>query len=50
MNETLNKFLLAEDKFMPKMHLRQPVFIHSTYGPFPKSKERIQKFKETGHS
>ena len=26
MNETLNKFLLAGDKFMPEMHLRQPRF------------------------
>ena len=26
MNESLNKFLLAEDKFMPEMHLKQPGF------------------------
>ena len=26
MNEILNKFLLAEDKFMPEMHLKQPGF------------------------
>ena len=24
MNEIINKFLLAGDKFMPEMHLRQP--------------------------
>ena len=24
MNEMVNKFLLGGDKFMPKMHLRQP--------------------------
>ena len=24
MNKTANKFLLAGDKFMPEMHLRQP--------------------------
>ena len=24
MNEIVNKFLLAGDKFMPEMHLRQP--------------------------
>ena len=24
MNEIVNKFLSAEDKFMPEMHLRQP--------------------------
>ena len=42
--------LLAGDKFMPEMHLRQPRFICSAYGPFNKSKERILKFKETGDS
>ena len=26
MNEIVNKFLLAGDKFMPEMHLRQPGF------------------------
>ena len=32
------------------MHVRQPGFIYSACGPFTKNKERIQKFKETGHS
>ena len=48
MNDIINKFLLAGDKFMPEMHLRQP---HSTYSAcvsFTKNKERTQKFKETG--
>ena len=48
MNEIVNKFLLAGDKFMPEIHLKQPEFTYSVYGPFTKSKERIQKFKETG--
>ena len=48
MNEIVNKFLLAGDKFMPEMHLRQPQFVHSACGQFTKNKERIQKFKETG--
>ena len=48
MNEIINKFLLAGDKFMPKMHLKQPGFTYSSCGPFTKNKERIQKFKETG--
>ena len=26
MNEIVNKFLLAGDKFMPEMHLKQPGF------------------------
>ena len=48
LNETVNKFLLAGDKFMPEMHLKQPGFTYSACGPFTKNKERIQKFKETG--
>ena len=47
MNEIVNKFLLAGDKFMPEMHLKQPRFTYSACGPFTKNKERIQKFKET---
>ena len=48
MNEVVNKFLLAGDKFMSEMHLKQPGFTYSACGPFTKNKERIQKFKETG--
>ena len=48
MNEIVNKFLLAGDKFMPEMHLKQPGFTYSACGPFTKNKERNQKFKETG--
>ena len=48
MNEIVNKFSLAGDKFMPEMHLKQPGFTYSDYGPFTKNKERIQKFKKTG--
>ena len=48
MNNIINKFLLAGDKFMPKMHLRQPQFTYSACGSFTKHKQRIQKFKETG--
>ena len=50
MNKIVNKFLLAGDLFMPEMHLRQPEFTYSAYGPFTKNKERIQKFKETGNT
>ena len=46
----INKFLLAGEKFMPEMHLKQPQFTYSAYGPFTKSKEIIQKFQETGDS
>ena len=48
MNESLNRFLLVGDNFMPEMHLRQPGFAYSACGPFTTNKERIQKFKETG--
>ena len=48
MNEIVNKILLAEEKFMPEKHLRQPGFTCSACGPFTQKKERIQKFKETG--
>ena len=50
MHETVKKFLLAGDKFMPEMHLRQPGFTYSACGPFTENKERIQKFKERGDS
>ena len=48
MNNLINKFLLAGDKFMPEIHLRQPQFTYSACGPFTRHEERIQKFKETG--
>ena len=48
MNNIINKFLLAGDKFMPKMHLRQPRFVYSACGPFTRHKERIKEFKRTG--
>ena len=50
MNEIVNNFLLAGDKIMPKMHLRQPGFPCSAWGSFTKNKEKIEKFKETGDS
>ena len=46
MNEIANKFLLAGEKFIPEMHLKQPGFTYSAFGPFTKNKERIQKFKK----
>ena len=46
MNEIVNKFLLAGDKFMPEMHLKQTGFTYSACGPFTKKRERIQKVKE----
>ena len=48
MNNIINKFWLAGDKFMPEMHLRQPRFVYSACGPFTRHKERIKEFKHTG--
>ena len=50
MNEIVKKFLLAGDKFMPEMHLKQPDFTYSACEPFTKNKKIIQKCKETGDS
>ena len=48
MNNTINKFLLADDKFIPEVPLRQPQFFYSACGPFTRHKERIKEFKRTG--
>ena len=50
MNEIVNKFLLAGDKFMPEMHLKQPGFTYSACDPFTGNKERIKKFMKTGNT
>ena len=44
MNDIVNTFLLAGDKFIPEMHLRKPGFIYSACEPFTKNKERIKNF------
>ena len=50
MNKIVNKFLLAGDKFMPKLHfLRQPGFTYNACGLFTKHYKGIQKFRETGN-
>ena len=50
MNNIINKFLLAGNKFMPEMHLRQPHFVYSACGPFTRHKERMKGFKLTGNT
>ena len=50
MNEIVNKFLLAGDKFMPELHLKQPGFTYSACGRFTRNKERIEKFLQTGNT
>ena len=49
MNETAKKFLLAGQKFIPELYLKQIGFAYSACGPFKKkNKERIEKFMQTG--
>ena len=44
MNYIGNKFLLARDKYMPEIHLKQPEFTYSACEPFTKN---IKKFKNS---
>lgn len=41
MKEVINNALLAEDKFMPQVILRQLGFGSSVFKPFTESKEKI---------
>ena len=38
MNQIVNKVLLAGDKYMPEIYLRQPGFTYSPCGLFTKNK------------
>ena len=46
MKEIVKKFLLAVDKFMPGIHLRQPTFTYSACGPFLKKQRTNTKIKK----
>ena len=46
MNEIVSKFLLAGDKFMPEMHLKQPGFTYSACRPFTKKKKEFKNLKK----
>ena len=48
MNGIVNKILLAGDKFMSELNLRQSKFTDSAFGTFTKHRERTQKFRTTG--
>ena len=39
---------MADDKFMPEMHLKQPGFAYIACGPITRNKQRIKKFMQTG--
>ena len=47
MNEIIKKILLAGDKVMPEMNLKQPGFTYSTCGTYTRNKQRFQKFMQT---
>ena len=47
MNEIVNEFLLAQENFIHKLHVRQSGFTYSVCGPFTKHRE-IQKLRKTG--
>ena len=48
-NRIINKLFLAGDKFMPEMHLVDPIVKkYSACGPFTKHTQRIQDFLNTG--
>ena len=38
--------MLAGDKFMPKLHLKQPGPTYSAPGPFTKTKKEFKNFKK----
>ena len=46
MNDIVNKCLLAGDKFMPEMYLKQPQFTYSACGPFTKINNEFKKLKK----
>ena len=39
MNNIINKFLIAGDKFIPEMHIRHSQFVYGACGPFTRHKE-----------
>ena len=46
MNELVNKFLLAGDKRMPEIHLKELGFTYSVCEPFKKEQRKNQKIKK----
>ena len=46
MDKIVSKLLLAGDKYMPGIHLKQPGFTYSACVPFIKNKETLKKKKE----
>ena len=46
MNEIVNNFLLAWDRFMAELRFRHSALFDNVCGPFTRNKKGIQKFKE----
>ena len=46
MNEIVNKFLLARDKFLPEMHLKQPGFTYSVADHLLKTRKKFKSLKK----
>ena len=46
MNEIVNKFFLAGDKFMPEMHLKQLGFINSAWDHLLKKNKEFENLKK----
>ena len=46
MKEIINKLLLAGDKTMSEMDLRNTGFTYSVCGPFTKNKKRMKNLKK----
>ena len=46
MNKTVNKFLLADNKFMPEIQLKQPEFTYSACGIFIKTNKQFRNLKK----
>ena len=44
--EIIITFLLAGNKFMPEMHLKQPRFTYSACGPFRKKTKVLENSKK----
>ena len=45
-NEIANKFLLAGDKFIPEMHLKQPGFTYMLVDSLLKTTKKIKSLKK----
>ena len=46
MNKFVNKFLLAGDKFLPKLHLQKPGFTYNACGPCTKHWEGFKNLEK----